>query len=296
MSSAAALNLQAMDIPFVGSAALRRGELTRNDLRARFRPIFRDVYIRRDADISADVKAWAAWLSTGATLCGVSAAAVLGTKWLDPQAPAEIVRANPYPQKDMVVRRYQLADDDVCLAKSMWMTTPARTAFDLGRHLPLEAGVRHLDALMNATLCEVGDVEAVAARHPRVRGLRQLRQTLDLVDGGAESPYESFTRLLLVQNGFPRLQTQIPVYDERGRVFARIDMGWPEYQVGVDFEGKHHWTDPRQRDWDVERYAKLSDLGWVDIRVTARILHNRRQDFFDRVGAALLSRGCPKTW
>src|SRR3954447_7407007 len=79
-------------------------------------------------------------------------------------------------------------------------------------------------------------------------------------------------------------------------LFARIDIGWPEYRVGVDFEGKHHWTEPRQRDWDVERYAKLSELGWLDTRVTARILHNRRQAFFDRVEAALVSRGCPKTW
>jgi hypothetical protein len=296
MSSAVELNLQPMDIPFPGSAALRRGELTRNDLRTRFRPIFRDVYIGRDAEITAAVKARAVWLSSGATLCGVSAAAVHGTKWLDPHAPAEVVRANPYPQKGLVVRRYQLTDNDVCLAKSMRVTTPARTAFDLGRRLPLEDGVRHLDALMNATLLQVAEVETVAQRHPGARGMRQLRQTLALADGGAESPYESSTRLLLIQNGFPRPRTQIPVYDERGRLFARIDIGWPEYRVGVDFEGKHHWTEPRQRDWDVERYAKLPELGWIDVRVTARMLHNRRGDFFDRVGAALISRGCPKTW
>ncbi len=296
MSSAPTPNLQAMDVPFLGSAALRSGELTRNDLRTRFRPIFRDVYVGQDADITAAVKARAAWLSTRATLCGVSAAAVHGTKWLDPLAPAEVVRTNPYPQKDMIVRRYQLTDDDVCLARSMRVTTPARTAFDLGRRLPLEAGLQNLDALMNASLIKPADVEAVVQRHPGARGLRQLRQTLEFVDGGAESPYESLTRLLLIQNGFPRPRTQIPVYDERGRLFARIDIGWPEYRVGVDFEGKHHWTEPRQRDWDVERYAKLAELGWNDIRATARILHHRRQDFLDRVGAALISRGCPRTW
>ena len=283
-------------IPFRGSDAIRRGELTRNDLRTRFRRVFRDAYVGRDVRTSAALKAQAAWLSTGATLCGTSAAAVHGTKWLDPEAPAEVVRANPHPQKDMVVRRYRLADQDVCRAKSIRVTTPARTAFDLGRRMPLEAGVQHLDALMNATLLDVDGIEAVARRHPGVPGLRQLGETLAYVDGGAESPYESLTRVLLVAHGFPRPQTQIPVYDERGRLFARIDMGWSEYQVGVDFEGKHHWTDPRQRDWDVERYAKLTELGWIDTRVTARILHNRQQDFFDRVGAALLSRGCPKTW
>jgi hypothetical protein len=127
--------------------------------------------------------------------------------------------------------------------------------------------VRHLDALMKARLFDVADVEVVAARHPGVRGLRQLRETLGLVDGGAESPYESLTRLLLIQYGFPRPQTQVPVYDERGRLFAHIDIGWPEYRVGVDFEGKHHWTEPRQRDWDVERSAGIlrSRRGSVDL-------------------------------
>jgi hypothetical protein len=189
-----------------------------------------------------------------------------------------------------------LADEDVCRAKSMTVTTPARTAFDLGRRLPLMEGVQHVDALMNATLIGTGDVEAVVQRNPGARGLRQLRTTLSFADGGAESPYESLTRVLLIEHGVPRPRTQIPAYDERGRLFARIDMGWPDYQVGVDFEGKHHWTDPRRRDWDVERYAKLSECGWLDIRLTARMVHTRRQDFFDRVEAALMSRGCPRTW
>jgi hypothetical protein len=92
--------------------------------------------------------------------------------------------------------------------------------------------VQRVDALMNAADIKVGDIESVARTHPGVRGLRQLRQTLDLVDGGAESPYESLTRLLLVHAGLPRPQTQIPVLDEYGFVGARIDMGWSEYLVG----------------------------------------------------------------
>jgi hypothetical protein len=73
-------------------------------------------------------------------------------------------------------------------------------------------------------------------------------------------------------------------------------MGWPEYLVGVDFEGAHHWSDPQQRSWDIERYAKLPELGWIDERLTSGILYNRPKFFLDRVGAALVSRGCPKTW
>jgi very-short-patch-repair endonuclease len=291
MSSAAGRNLQAMDKPFLGSVALRRGELTRNDLRTRFRPIFRDVYIARDADMTAAVKAWAAWLSTGATLCGMSAAAVHGTKWLDPQAPAEIVRANPYGQKNMVVRRYQMADDDVCLAKSMRVTTPARTAFDLGRRLPLEAGVQRLDALMQSSDVKVAEIKAVAERHPRVRGLRQLRQTLELVDAGAESPQETRVRLLLIGAGFPKPETQIEFRD----LHIRVDLGWRDWKVAVEYDGIQHWTDGRQRSWDIERIALLDAAGWIVIRVSAEML-SRPNVILDRVAAALISRGCPKTW
>jgi hypothetical protein len=144
---------------------------------------------------------------------------------------------------------------------------------------------------MNATDVKVNDIDALIARHPRVRGLRQLRATLKLVDGGAESPYESLTRVVLLQAGFPQPETQIEVRDEFGEVFARIDMGWAQWKVGVDFEGAHHWTDPKQRSWDVERYARLPELGWIDVRVTSGMLHNRRRTFLDRVGTALMARG-----
>jgi hypothetical protein len=156
--------------------------------------------------------------------------------------------------------------------------------------------VQRLDALMNATSVRAAEIDAIAALHPGVRGLVNLRRTLTLVDGGAESPYESLTRVVLMQAGFPPPQTQIPVYDEDGQLFARIDMGWPQWLVGVDFDGAHHWTNSKQRTWDVERYAKLSELGWVDVRLTSGMLHNHRRVFLDRVGAALLARGCPKTW
>ncbi|MFY9921444.1 MAG: hypothetical protein WAL26_24075, partial [Mycobacterium sp.] len=156
--------------------------------------------------------------------------------------------------------------------------------------------VQRVDALINATDVKAGDIESVAALHPGVRDLRQLRRTLDLVDGGAESPYESLTRLLFVQAGFPRPETQIPVIDEYGVLVAVIDMGWRDYLVGVDFEGAHHWTDPRQRRRDAERYMRLPELGWTDFRVTSSMVHHAPRAILNRVGAALVARGCPRTW
>jgi len=229
-------------------------------------------------------------------LAGLSASALLGSKWIDSDTPAELIHTNRRPPPLLLVHDETLLPGETQTVRGMPVTRPARTAFDLGRRLPLTEGVQRIDALMNATGLKVVDIEAVADAHPGARDLRQLEATLQQVDGGADSPYESLARLLLVRAGFPRPQTQIRVYDEYGHIVACIDMGWKEYLVGVDYEGAHHWTDPVQRQHDAERYYVLPELGWIDLRLTARRLHNRPEVFLERVGAALIGRGCPKTW
>lgn len=276
------------DMPFLGSEALRRGDVTRNDLRTRFRSMFRDVYLDRDVVLTGDIKAQAAWLATGATLAGLSAAAVLGAQCVDPAAPAEIVRADRHSQHGIVVHSYQLADHEVCLVRSMSVTTPARTAFDIGRARTVEEGVVVLDALAHATWLKAADVMAVADNHPRARGIRRLRAVLELVDGGAESPQESRLRLLLVKAGLPKPQTQIEFPDLR----IRVDMGWRDWKVAVEYDGIQHWTDSRQRSWDIERIALLEAAGWVVIRVSAEML-SRPHIVIERVRAKLRAAGCP---
>ncbi len=221
---------------------------------------------------------------------------MLGAKWIDGDTPAEIIHSNRRAPALLTVHTDVLLPAEVRTIRGIPVTTPARTAFDLGRRLGLTEGVQRIDALMNVTDLKVVDIEEVAGTHPGARNLRQLDKTLRLVDGGSDSPYESLARLLLVRAGFPRPHTQIPVYNACGRVVYRIDMGWPEYLVGVDFEGAHHWLDPRQRERDAERHYVLGELGWIDLRLTSRRLHNRPGVFLERVGAALTRRGCPKTW
>ena len=77
------------------------------------------------------------------------------------------------------------------MSVSMRVTTPARTAFDIGRRRPVNLAVPILDALLDATAIKPLDVVALAERHPRARGIRRLRAALELVDGGAESPRET---------------------------------------------------------------------------------------------------------
>ncbi|MDQ2635328.1 MAG: hypothetical protein M3Y83_00435 [Actinomycetota bacterium] len=290
--------MQTIDWPFRADEALAARAMTFRELRRFHTAIYPGVWGPRGAEPCAAERARGAWLWSrrAGVIAGLSASAMLGAKWIEPGLPAELIHTNRRPPRLLTVHTDRLDTGETTQIAGMPVTTPARTAFDLGRRLGLEEGVQRIDALMNATDVKVDEIAAVAQRHPGVRGLKALRTTLDLVDGGAESPYESLTRLLLVQAGFPRPQTQMPVFDEYGRVVARIDMGWSDYLVGVEFEGAHHWTDPKQRNWDAERYTLLPELGWAAFRVTSGMLHNCPQRFLDRVGATLIARGCPKTW
>ncbi|OJZ74020.1 hypothetical protein BRW65_11340 [Mycobacterium paraffinicum] len=272
--------------PFRGSDALRNGAVTRSQLRTRYRAVFRDVYIARGAELTAVAKARAAWLATGSPLAGLSAAAVLGTKWVDASAPAEIVRLDRHSQRGMVVRSYQLAADEVRVIAGMRVTTAARTAFDIGRGSPTIRAVPILDALLNATGIKPAEVIALVDRHRGARGSLRLRAALDLVDGGAESPQETRVRLLLVRAGLPKPETQIEFPDLR----IRVDMGWREWKVAVEYDGIQHWEDRYQRSWDIERVALLEAAGWAVVRVSAEML-SRPEAFVERVKDKLRERG-----
>lgn len=272
--------------PFVGSAALNRGAVTRSELRTRHRRVFRDVYVCREAELTAAAKARAAWLSTGATLAGLSASAVLGTKWLDPAAPAEIIRRDRHGQRGIVVHSYDLADGEVRTVLGMPVTTAARTAFDIGRRLPAAQAVPIFDALLHATGIKAAHVIALADRHPGARGVRQLRAALELADGGAESPQETRVRLLLIAAGLPKPETQIEFRELR----IRVDMGWREWKVAVEYDGIQHWHDRYQRSWDIERIALLEAAGWSVIRVSAEML-SRPDALVERVKVKLVERG-----
>jgi hypothetical protein len=166
--------------PFVGTEALAAGYVTRRALRSQFRPVYRNVFVPNDHELTAASRAVAAWLWSGrtATAAGLSAAALSGTRWIDPTHPAELYRRNGKPVDGIVIHRDELWDDEICTSRGIPATTPARTAFDLGRRTGLISAVTHLDALARATNLKDVDVEPLVPRHPRVRGLVQLRTVL----------------------------------------------------------------------------------------------------------------------
>jgi hypothetical protein len=257
--------------PFIGSEAVASGALTPYALRSRFLPIHRNVFIPRDAEVTAVVRAKAAWLwsQRRAVVAGRSASALQGSKWVDSNRPAEIIYDNRHAPAAIRTWSDCLVDDELTLVGGVKITTSARTALDIACRYPVGKAVAAIDSLARATDLKMADVELLAERYKGRRGIRRARKTLDLVDAGAESPRETWLRLLLIRAGFPPPQTQIPVYDEYGQLAAVLDMGWENIKLAVEYDGDHHRTDRRQFNKDIRRAEALTSLGWIDVRVTA---------------------------
>ncbi|OCB12386.1 hypothetical protein A5717_16960 [Mycolicibacterium porcinum] len=279
---------------FSGGEAVAAGRLNRYQLRTRYHQVFRDVYVPRRVKLTPVDKAVAAWLWSGrrAVVAGLSAAALHGSKWIDAAHPAELNQSSQHRTAGILLHSDTLWDDETCRVGDIRVTTPHRTAFDLGRRKGLTTAVARVDALLQATEMKIPDIQALVQRHKGLRGLAQLRQVLELADYGSESPQETRTRLLLTEAGMRPSHTQIVVFDHR-RIVGRIDMGWPEWKVGVQYDGIQHWTDPKRRTIDIDQNVEYRDLGWRIVHVGADLLRYRRRVIIERTRRALQDAGAP---
>ncbi len=300
--------------------------------------LLRGVYADPGTQRTARIMAEAAWLygRGRGVLGGRSAAAVLGTRYLDQRRrrenpahttapyryrehewdayeyhdlePPVLIRprsASTRPTPGITVWTSDLPLDEVAVVQGMRVTTPARTGFDLARH-PASADrcwdargdedfIRRLillDALCNATRIDAAAIAQVAKAHPRAAGGDRLRAVLSLVDGGAASPPETRLRLLLARRGYPRPSTQYPVLNEYGQLHARIDLAWPQWKAGIEYDGDWHRRSEDKRSSDIARYAEYRDIGWDVLRVDKHLLAMQAtllgyvDSMFARVGAA----------
>jgi hypothetical protein len=260
-----------MSVAIIGSESVTAGVVTPYALRSRYLALHPDVYLPRAAVLDAVTRAEAAWLWSRrrGVVAGSSASALHGTKWVDPGAPAELIYDNRHRPPNIRTFADRLSDDETTEINRMLVTTPARTALDLACRNPINRAVAAIDALANATELKFADVELLAQRYRGRRGIRRARSVLDLVDAGAESPRETWLRLLLLRAGFPRPRTQIPVYDEFNQPIARLDMGWEDAMIAAEYDGDHHRTDRRQFNRDIARTEALTAMGWILVRITS---------------------------
>lgn len=278
-----------MGEPFIGSEAVARGDVTKSQLCTRYTRLLRDVYVDSGVEVTAALRAKAGWLwaRRQGVVAGFSAAALHGSRWVDDRKPVELIHDNRHRLPGIQTRGDRLEDDEIEIVAGIPVTSPARTAIDLGCWYPTMTAVAAIDALARATDIKAAEVELLAQRYAGRRGITRARQAVGLFDAGAQSPKESWLRVVLIQQGLPRPQTQIPVCDEFGSMIAYLDMGWEDVKVAVEYDGDHHRSDRTQYDWDIRRLEMLQRRGWIVVRVVAG---DRPAEIVRRVRAVLAQR------
>lgn len=241
-------------------------------------------------------RAVSVWSRGRATLAGLSAAAVWGAKWIDDDdnAACNHVRGPENDEYSWVeVYRERLEPGDRLRRHGMLVTSPARTAYDVGRRLEIDRGVEVVDALYQTGKLTKRELAAYAEAHPARRGVRRLREVIALSDEGAESPMETCTRLAIVRAGLPCPDSQIDVFLPDGSHVGRADLGWDRWWTLVDYEGDGH-RGKNQLDKDVRRGNRLAKLGWTWIRVRAEsLLPENIDELMDTIRDAIRVGGGP---
>lgn len=266
--------------PFRGSHAISEGWLTRQQLRSTlFKRLFRDVYIPAAMEVTHELRCRAASLIVpgAAVITGISAAALRGLDLAAADDPVEFVVPRPtkfVAQRGMDIRRTAVGSGEYEGWGSVGLATPTRLAVDvltnlrLRRSLPRAVGL--LDALLRAGLVNSATLATVLERR-HLGGIVRARRAFELADARAESIPESELRVWLTLGGLAP-DVQVDVFDQFGRFVGRLDLGYREYKVGVEYDGEWH-SEGGQPERDAHRRRRLRASGWELIVVTKEQLY-----------------------
>ena len=156
-----------------------------------------------------------------------------------------------------------LTRDDVWQVAGLAVTSPLRTAWDLGRLAPRDRAIGAIDALLRGGSFTHDELLEGVDRFKGMRGVVQLRWLAPLADARSESPGESALRLRWLDlPTLPRPTPQVSVTVDGVEVY-RIDLGVEELRYGCEYDGAQFHTDAaddrhRRQDllgrfsWDVD--------------------------------------------
>ncbi len=227
----------------------------------------------------------------------VSAARLWEAKWLVEPNHSEVWVACDVPGPS---RHYSglrilpagLPAEDVTLLRGLPISTPARTAVDLARHLTFDPAVVAIDSLRFRY--KISDAE-LAAVLERCRGwpfVRRARRAILFSTTLAESPLESQFRIHFARIGLPKGRWQVDVVDANGDP-RRVDniMG---KRAGLEIDGRVKYKTPEDLWREKKREDALREVGIPLLRLTAEDLRIDPRVLRQRIINHMISTGdCP---
>jgi len=185
-----------------------------------------------------------------------------------------------------------LTPDDITEIGGIRVTTPIRTAWDLGRVRWTDDAISGIDAMLRLDAFSRAEFLDGIERFRGMRWVTTLRTIGPLGDGRSESPGESVLRLRCIEARV-HVVPQVEVF-RHGRLAARLDLADQELLSGFEYDGDEWHSTPEQIKHDRERRGELVEDGWlipafgkqevfghqracdVVIRETARLARARR--------------------
>jgi hypothetical protein len=262
----------------------------------RWVPVFAGSHRLARAEMTARLRTAAAGLTLGREVpaCLHTAAELHGFGVLiDPVTHVAVPGATPYLHRaDLWPHQLVLGESDLTrLRCGTVATTAERTAVDLARTVARLDALPVLDAALAAGACTQEALVGEAARHTRLRGVRQARELIALACEGPESPPESRLRLLCRDAKLPPPTVQLAVSDGRARRW--IDLGWEDAMVGLEYDGEVH-DGPDRRRSDRRRHNWFQDLGWTMFYATDLDVYGNAMPLLGKVAAAVARRSRAK--
>lgn len=180
--------------------------------------------------------------------------------------------------------RRAVVADDLCEVRGLVVTTPLRTALDLGRLQHRDLAIAGMDALAAVGALTHHQLQDQLDRFRGARGVRQLRTLAPLVDPRSQSGPESAMRLRWHDAELPWPECQVAVERPGGRFFY-IDVGRPHERVGAEYDGVA-FHGPEQRLHDQARRRWLREVAdWRIVVLTSDNVYGHDQDAIEQLRA-----------
>lgn len=227
-----------------------------------------------------------------AVFTGWTAAGLHGIEYAEGHPP-ELWLPKQRTRSGVIIRTGALPADDVRIVLGRRATSAVRTAFDLGRHeyrdqaiAAIEQCIRPNEFGIAATTVE--EIEAYIRDHPGSHNTRAVRRALAEVVPGAQSPWETFTRLVVHRSGLVMFEPQCPIPGTA----LHTDLGSAGHRIAIEYEGDYH-RGSEQHKRDIARWNRITGEKWTLILVSSTMLTSTpaRTSFVAQIAGELHARG-----
>lgn len=139
------------------------------------------------------------------------------------------------------------------------------------------------------------DVRAYLVELKGYRGIRQARMLARYIDAKSASPGESWTRLRIIDAGFPAPEAQVEVIDASGhRRF--LDLAYRRRKIAAEYDGREFHTAKRDELHDSERRRLLEATGFTFVTARYEDIFATNPEFEQKLGELLGMTPIARWW